>query len=1150
MKSSKPIFYIKENFLKGGLSRLSIARTINQFKKDLSFHELMVSLPEIIKINHRFKKIIWGNLFPKDYNELGVGNNYYFRSHGTYYELNWILVQVAKNRKELKAILNSRDTIYNFIALGEYDKAKNEIREVEKLYGVSVWSSEMHLLCNSFSEKENLSFELLEKINRVLDTIEDKGKNGYVPLLTHFLFKRSSSQSASSYESELKAIHKRNRNDFQVDRFKYYQFRLNYYAAEERSKLDSLLIYETANALIDKYLSVLNILKWLFDNSETEKLLAIECASKLYSYVEDGQLLPFVAYQTPEKLPDSYYDVDYIHILDSYYTSDYRKTIELCRKYVYKNPNHFDCIRIYAQSMIFMGSEFVPLTSASDSIVNHIGQLVFSALTDSDNSSSLADLYDYNKRIYGLPIASGVHEFILGQRKNNTKNSQRFLSLLIFDPLFSKIWSDFEKNKAISYILESKKHGITGVSVGYYLSLYNNNIGEYSGEIASYIITRDLAKTHYLNGEYDRCIEKCNSLYLEKGNYLSIGQMASEYIFRSFVDSDRKMDAIEFYVERYIQKRALVNSIQTKSFMELLRKERYRRNVRNTIDLQIFVFLNAFEDEQKAHVLQMFMNYLDATSMSSLIDEIKYTIQQEKQEIFLFTLVEGDVLRHLPYIGSTKQMLEEQQVVVQYLSLLKSPKRNLYEEYNKQILELMISYENIKKLDASRIYVNESAIIKYELSECENLYRQLATRNELTKSLKSVYILQPTDGGMLGDMDVKIMQTGFKSTRNVTTDISTQIFNIINQKYLFSKFGLKTYLSTRIRHGVLEGEIRSVFDSLHLMLTTQNNRFTPISYWKNNYGLSADEQDVLMQKLGTFSSSLGQIIEDFKAEVLQIKVKAEDKGMLNYVLPDESKCFAVNAAQSATSDYDAFCAQMLLFMNQVTEQSLVKIRQYIHTTLQMKFVQIIDKLETDVQSLSSFHFVKYLSEAISQSRVNLQGCLAKIEKWFNLQTGVYDDFNLKRLMDLVWNVTERQYPNIKYRINKDIEDADFVVDASHYLDIADLLTILYNNMFGHGKATTPRVYTISANMREEKSIVLHFENLTNENDDVLNAMFIELLKSENRLQLEGRSGLAKVKKIILYDLKGSEEDFTIQAENGICRVDIRLWIHNLKRNDK
>lgn len=1146
MKSQKPLYFIKQKFLQGGLSRLSIAQTINNFKKDFDYHELMDALPAIMQIDPRFKKFIWGNLFPKDYLELGVGNNYYFRSQGVFYELNWILVQVAKHKKELKAILESRDKIYNYLTIGDYNRTDYELRELENSYGVSVWSTEMHLLCNSLSNHESKSFELLEKINSASDIVKDKGKTGYVPLLAHFLFKRSSTQSALSYERELKALTKRNRNDFQVDRFKYYQFRLNYYGAREHSQLDSLLIYETANALIDKYMSVLHILKWLFENSEVERTMAIECANKLYNYVADKELLPFIAFLDSAKLPDSYFDLQFIQILDLYYASKYKETINLCKKYVQINPSNFDCIRIYVQSLIYMGYNYSPLTSEPESVINYIAHLVFNASMESDNSASLADLSDFNKRIYGLPIAAGVQDFISKQRKNKYNACVKCLSLTSFDPMLTRLWQPNDKDKALRYLDLAKLHGISSVAVDYYITLLRGSLNKQYIGVAPYILIRDLAKCAYLSGDYESCILECETLYNSYGRYLSIGQMASEYSFRSYVDRGLKMEAIAFFVDRYVQKRALVNSIQTDTFMESLRKERYRKNVKNTIDLLIFVFLNAFEDEQKAHVLQMYMNFNDASSMAPLIDEIRFNVQQDKQEIFLLALVEGDILRHLPYIGSTKQMLEEQQVVIQYLTQLTSANHALYEEYNKQILELMISYENIKKLDESRIYVNEPAIIKYELGECENLYRQLSSRNEVAKSLQSVYILQTTEGGDQRGVDKKLMQSSFKSTRNVTTDISTQIFNIIRDKYLFSKFGLKTYLSTRIRHGVLEGEIRSVFDSLHLMLTTQNNRFQPILYWQKNYGLSSEEQDLLMKHLEPFSSSLGQIIDQFKSDVIQIKVKDDDWGMFDYRLPDETKCFAVNSAQGTVADYDEFCAQILLFLDQVTEQSLVNIREYIRTDLNAKFVQLIDKLESDFQCFATCHFAAPLSDALAQSRENIQGCLAKIEKWFYLQTGVYDDFNLRRLMELVWNVTERQYPNIKHDLKVDVDDADIVVDAAHYLDIADMLTILYNNMFGHS-ITDDRRYSISVKDRGDY-LILHFENQIQEDADSLNKTFMELLKSDNRLQLEGRSGLAKVKKIVMYDLKGEENDFSIIAENGVCKVEVLLRLKNLIRN--
>lgn len=1142
MKHLKPLYYFKDRFLKGGLSKQKISETMNQFKKELDFNELMIVLPEIMKIDSRFIYSIWGNLFPKDYSKLGVGNNYYYRSKGVVYELNWLLVQFAKNKNKLCDFIKDRDSIYKYIALGQFDRAEYEIIEIEKKYGVSVWTTEMRLTIYSLAGTEQKSFILLEKINQAVDVVTEKGKTGYVPLLTHFLFKRSSSQSAKSYEDELNAINKRNRNDFQIDRHKYYQFRLNYYDAPDCTKLDSILIYENANALIDKYLSFLNLIKWMFAGSEEERIIAVDYASRLYTYIQDEMLFPFLAYISYDKMPITYYDVDYINILDAYYKMDYRNALTLCKRYIHNKPNHFNAVLIYVESLIHLDSTFSSIVNEENSVINKVASLLFQAMCDPDNSASLADLTDFNKRIYGLPIAAGVHNYISEQRKNSIDYYKVVLTHQCFDPQFSYVWK--ETDIANNYLKKAYEYGIKSITVDYYLSKNNDSVCIEG--IAPYIISSDIAQKDYALNHFEDCIIRCKSLFDEWGHFLPIGQMSCEYSFRSYVEFGAKMDAISFFVDRYIEKKSLVNRIQTKSFMDDLRRERFKKDVRNTIDLQIFIFLNATEDEQKAHALQMYMNYLDASSMSELIEAIEDNISQEKQEIFLFSLVEGDILRHLPYIGSTKQMLEEQQIIVQYLTQMDSKNHEIYEEYNKQILETMIIYENIKKLDESRIYVNEAAIIQYELKDCENLYRQLATRNEVTKTVRSIYVLQTSDDGVQENLDEKIMQSGFKATHNVTTDISTQIFNLICQKYLFSKFGLKTYLSTRIRHGVLEGEIRSVFDSLHLMLTTQNNKFTPISFWRRTYALSTTEQDLLMQKLESFSANLGHLIDLFKSEVVQIKTKQEESGMFDYILPDEKKSYAVNLAQDKTDSYDDFCASILLFLDQVTEQSLVKIRDYIHNTFQDKFIQLIGQLENDVDCFSTTHFYPALIKAISMSRENIQGCLAKIEKWFSLQTGVYDDFNFKDLINLVWKVTERQYPNIRYEVNFDIEAADCVIDSSHYLDIADLLTIIYNNMFGHSKEEEVRRFVVDAN-RIDDNLVLHFENNTDDNDDILNNTFTELLKSDNRYQMEGRSGLAKVKKIVRYDLNGSDDDISLVAEKGVCIVDIRLNLLFLKK---
>ena len=48
-----------------------------------------------------------------------------------------------------------------------------------------------------------------------------------------------------------------------------------------------------------------------------------------------------------------------------------------------------------------------------------------------------------------------------------------------------------------------------------------------------------------------------------------------------------------------------------------------------------------------------------------------------------------------------------------------------------KILLLMIAYEGMRKVDESKIYANQPAIIKYELADIRRLYEQYGTQNKL-----------------------------------------------------------------------------------------------------------------------------------------------------------------------------------------------------------------------------------------------------------------------------------------------------------------------------------------------------------------------------------------------------------------------------------
>ena len=57
--------------------------------------------------------------------------------------------------------------------------------------------------------------------------------------------------------------------------------------------------------------------------------------------------------------------------------------------------------------------------------------------------------------------------------------------------------------------------------------------------------------------------------------------------------------------------------------------------------------------------------------------------------------------------------------------------------------------------------------------------------------------------------------------------------------------------------------------------------------------------------------------------------------------------------------------------------------------------------------------------------------------------------------------------------------------------------------------------------------------------------FKEMLTSYSRLQMEGKSGLIKVKKIIKYDLACESNEVLIKAENNKCLIDVNIELKDL-----
>lgn len=1154
MKKQIPEYQIKQNLLNTFRDPEKCAEIVNYLKNGNDFNVANNVVTYITKNIPAFEKLIFGNCLPKNVTELGTQKTYFFKPKALKNEINWVILSIKFNKEIIKRFLVLRKSFEHAILLGENDRALQILSNAEKEIGVSIWLYESKLLVYELMKKPEDAISLLSSINEARIGIENnvkndiknnnkskkdknKDENGFVSLLLHYLLYRAQRDiSALRYDQDLFNNFKRNRTKFQKDFYNYYLFRLNFYIHHNIDDLSIPLVMEATNSIVDRYIVLIQVLQAAFLKKENEETVIIK-SKQIYKLTADASLSPFMYISNPEFLSNDYYDKEYINIIDFYYGGKYPEVIIKCKDYIKHKTENFEILRFYCHSLLFANNGYSPIYQ-DQSPINQICRKIFDSMSENDNSSSLYNLYQINKNLYGFSIANGLDYFIKGE--NNTEKSEklRLLSLKNFDPIYSKIFPD--NNIAINYLENGLKNVGQSISIDHQINRINksatNNLN-----IVAHILEKDNAKILFEKYEFQESFDAWISILAKNRQRNPITQIAVKYAFDCLLKLEKYQEAIKLFVNEYIQNPTGVKKTNVASFVEFLKKQKYK-NIKRTIELPIFVGLNSSKDTDKSFILKSFCDYYDVKKPSELFDEIS-DIDIDKNETFFYVIVSEDILRHYYHINSTQEELEEKQKILLYLINLGTPKVEMYKKMLDEVFEELIIYKGNRKIDESKIYANDQAIIKYELKDIDGLYDRFMTHYRMLDSKKGLVFLdnyfQPCITTEIADST--ILSSNGKYTDNAIYQVAYNLYDSVRDKFLFSKFGLGTYLSTRIRHGVLEGELRSDFVASNLVLNKTNEKYVNNEYWARTYGLDERGNEELYKILSNFSEKIDDLISYFKSDVLQIKIIETQKGFFNYDINPETLSLEAIQIGILAKDSDEFSMQIIKNLWQTTERNLQTIRFYIKNDLSEAFHRLLNELLTDINIPALSYIRDDLNRIIIDIRTNTNKKLTKIEGWFYIQESKFADFKLDELLSIVWDSTGKFYPKKIHSCNFE-QGANITIKASYGIHFSDILRIFLTNMFKN--STLESKFKIKTKI-EEQILMLTFENYIEVDDSILNKEFESIMDSQNKLLLEGGSGLVKAQKIVKYDLGDLSNSVCLRAEGGKCIATIRINIENL-----
>lgn len=1134
-------YQIVADFLAQKTDKKIIAHLVNKLKEKGDFSEATEAFRTLFRTAPLYERVVWGNPFPMEMHHLGNGDNcYYFEPKSLLREISWVIMGLKPHKEKLVAFVSLRDQVERHILLGNYSDVNQLLAKSIKMFGYSVWYYEMRLTAVGNQRKIEDGISLLTNVNEVY---KKEKALGIVPILLQYLYNRSFTNTPLRYDNMVVSSFKRNRDN--SNRFDYYLFRLNYHQYAELENLSEVVEMEQIQSAVDRYAMLLNVLRSCYIYHEKLRPAVMRFAKQLYGISADAQLLPLLSLDPKFQLPDSYYDITFISILDNYYTGKYGETARLCQEYLERSPSNLYVIKLYCRSQMFLGNGFQAVTHNSDSLLHKITFNTYKVMVEKEKEEYIERLNTILKNIYGLRIAAQLDQFVKAELREPNNSLMALLSITQFDPFFIRA-VEMESDQ-IEYLKKGLNHIPDSVAIRYRKECVEKNISPDSPVVA-YIRDVDTAKITFERGEYEEALKQWRKVFEENSHSIPTSQTAVEYIFRSLValGTEYRQEAVRFYVNCYMENRSYVSKVATSDFMNELKQSRYA-GTRNGLDLMLFVFLNADKYPLKQFVLERYCSYEHVTYPSELISKFKER-DLGKAELFFYILLNDDILYHHYKLKSTIDVLDEKLKIVNYLKA-KFPENRVYSDIYTELIHEVVAYRGMNKMDDSKIYVNEEAVMKYELCDIEPLYERFRRQAELARKGGTVLLISRIN------YDEKTACSDFyKETvsysNDAVADVAVEIYDFIRHAFLKSRFGLGTYLSTRIRHGVFDGEMRTFLERRDLILSTEQGNYIPETHWHHHYHVDRSTCDILNTALKKFSRDTDELISTFKDNVIQIRENDQDPngGLFCYEQPIEIISAKLINFESQCANAQEFCHKVMDWLWEITEECLVKIRGRVQSELRPTFTNNIKYLESCVECINTHDALKEdLLTDINKAREELNSSLVKVEKWFYRQEAKFEDFKLSDHAHMAFDTANKYSSGVNVNMSVEIPKPEPVFKSQYSASMFDLLSIYFNNIFKYSFDEYERPVTFRVSLEPDDIMHLYLENKLKEgtDEDKLNEKFQSLINEEAMIQKEHGSGLAKAMNIVKYDFGNPANTYTIMAKDGKCYTNVYIHLSNI-----
>jgi hypothetical protein len=513
------------------------------------------------------------------------------------------------------------------------------------------------------------------------------------------------------------------------------------------------------------------------------------------------------------------------------------------------------------------------------------------------------------------------------------------------------------------------------------------------------------------------------------------------------------------------------------------------------------------------------------------------------------------------FAGGSQEVVEERLAICRILTEIDPLNSFSYKAEIKELVRKIVINSRRQEVDQSRIYVDVQSvkdIAEIELKENFERYKAYIKYDVKSVNEKKEW---PSREAKDSNGLVSVINT----PENEVHELLGFLFNEVTDLYLSANVGLDRFISTRIRHGELERNMRSTIQKYNLITkrTTKNGPYLRNDYWLNKLTTSNETLKNVNNAFVKFSESYDNLIGRIANDWLQIKKSDKPGGLFNFEISDLDINLIAESVKEETT-LKEFIDILIQHLDNKLILSLLNIRDKLHNDAKSQAKSLLNKLFDELNQLIPTQITD-LQGSISQARTDFGAQFDKIIEWFVPSfSGNSAPYSIEDAVMVAEAIIKEAHPFFTVDVDAD-EQGAFLIHGRLPIFMDIFINIFENVVKRSGLEQPGAEVKIWAsyfddnmtliNCKVSNALGLNVDEATIVSDLKRKKKLLEAEAYHDYLASEGNSGLFKIYKSVRdFNVKDSEieptVDFGIESNKFKITLSVPFRLYTLEPDEE